>query len=113
MNKNKIILILAILIIVLSIFFLENSRVSPKIVKVLENTMPKEGRYIQAPELTGIKGYINTDENIKISELEGKVVLVDFWTYTSIICLRTLPHLQEWDKKYKEKGLVIIGVHTP
>ena len=46
-------------------------------------------------------------------DLRGKVVLVDFWTYTCINCLRTLPHLEAWDAAYREKGLVIVGVHTP
>lgn len=45
--------------------------------------------------------------------LRGKVVLVDFWTYSCINCLRTLPYLKAWDEKYRDQGLVIIGVHTP
>lgn len=50
---------------------------------------------------------------ITISSLRGKVVLIDFWTYTCINCIRTLPYLKSWHNKYKDKGLVIIGVHTP
>jgi thiol-disulfide isomerase/thioredoxin len=69
--------------------------------------------YQEAPELTGIAGYINTDSDIKIQDLKGKVVLVDFWTYTCINCIRTLPYLKAWDDNYKEDGLVIVGVHTP
>ena len=45
--------------------------------------------------------------------LRGKVVLVDFWTYSCINCLRTLPHLKAWDAAYRSSGLVIVGVHTP
>ena len=45
--------------------------------------------------------------------LRGKVVLVDFWTYSCINCLRTLPYLKAWDEKYRAQGLVIIGVHSP
>ena len=45
--------------------------------------------------------------------LRGKVVLVDFWTYSCINCLRSLPYLKAWNAKYKDSGLVIIGVHTP
>ncbi|MBI4087710.1 MAG: redoxin family protein [Candidatus Liptonbacteria bacterium] len=45
--------------------------------------------------------------------LKGSVVLIDFWTYSCVNCIRALPHLREWNKKYSEKGLVIIGVHTP
>ena len=48
-----------------------------------------------------------------MEQLRGKVVLVDFWTYSCINCVRTLPYLKEWYKKYKDQGLVIIGVHTP
>ena len=48
-----------------------------------------------------------------LSELKGKVVLVDFWTYTCINCQRTFPYLKEWWKKYQDQGLVIIGVHSP
>ena len=69
--------------------------------------------YKRAPELAGISGYINANENLKIGDFRGKVVLIDFWTYTCINCIRTLPHLVEWDSMYKDKGLVIIGVHTP
>lgn len=50
---------------------------------------------------------------LTLKSLRGKVVLVDFWTYTCINCIRTLPYLRNWYAKYKDKGLVIIGVHTP
>jgi thiol-disulfide isomerase/thioredoxin len=46
------------------------------------------------------------------SALRGKVVLIDFWTYTCINWLRTLPHVRAWAEKYKDKGLVVIGVHS-
>lgn len=69
--------------------------------------------YQEAPELTGIVGYINTDPDIKIKDMKGKVVLIDFWTYTCINCIRTLPYLKSWYDKYTDEGLVIIGVHTP
>jgi thiol-disulfide isomerase/thioredoxin len=48
-----------------------------------------------------------------LEQLRGKVVLVDFWTYSCINCLRTLPHLKAWDAAYRSRGLVILGVHTP
>ena len=65
-----------------------------------------------APELEKISGWINS-EPLLIEELQGKVVLVDFWTYTCVNCIRTLPFLKEWHNKYADKGLVILGVHTP
>jgi cytochrome c biogenesis protein CcdA/thiol-disulfide isomerase/thioredoxin len=68
-----------------------------------------------APELTGITGWLNTPGNrpLTMAELRGKVVLVDFWTYSCINCQRTLPHLEAWDRAYRDAGLVIVGVHTP
>ncbi len=65
-----------------------------------------------APELQGIAGWINT-EPLTIASQRGKVVLVDFWTYTCVNCIRTLPYLKQWHEKYAPHGLVIIGVHTP
>jgi cytochrome c biogenesis protein CcdA/thiol-disulfide isomerase/thioredoxin len=68
--------------------------------------------YGKAPDFTGISDWLNTSP-LSIASLRGKVVLVDFWTYSCINCLRTLPHLEEWDHAYRSKGLVVVGVHTP
>ncbi|HYY03514.1 MAG TPA: cytochrome c biogenesis protein CcdA [Gaiellaceae bacterium] len=68
--------------------------------------------YGKAPDFTGISHWLNTP-TLSIDALRGRVVLVDFWTYSCINCLRTLPHLEEWDRAYRSKGLVIVGVHTP
>jgi thiol-disulfide isomerase/thioredoxin len=65
-----------------------------------------------APELTNVDGYINS-EPITLADLRGKVVLVDFWTYSCINCIRTIPYLNAWHEKYADNGLVIVGVHTP
>lgn len=65
-----------------------------------------------APELIPGGKWFNS-EPITLEKLKGKVVLVDFWTYTCINCIRTLPYLKSWHEKYKDKGLAIIGVHTP
>ncbi|MBS0616269.1 MAG: cytochrome c biogenesis protein DipZ [Verrucomicrobia bacterium] len=72
-------------------------------------TLPENGK---APELVGITGWINSPP-LTLSELKGKVVLIDFWTYSCINCLRTLPYLKNWYADYKNYGFVIIGVHTP
>jgi len=72
----------------------------------------ESSKYPAAPELAGIVHWINS-EPLKISDLGGKVVIVDFWTYSCINCIRTLPYLKEWHEKYADDGLVIIGVHTP
>ena len=69
----------------------------------------------KAPALEKIAGataWINSAP-LTASDLRGKVVLVDFWTYSCINCLRTLPYVKAWNEKYKNDGLVIIGVHTP
>ena len=75
----------------------------------------KSKKYKVAPDLSTIDGYINTDNlPITISQYKGKkVVLLDIWTYSCINCQRTLPYLNSWYKKYEDKGLVIIGLHTP
>ena len=65
-----------------------------------------------APELTNVNGYINS-EPITLADLRDKVVLVDFWTYSCINCIRTIPYLNAWHEKYADNGLVIVGVHTP
>jgi thiol-disulfide isomerase/thioredoxin len=66
----------------------------------------------QAPEFAGIAHWINSPP-LTMRGLRGKVVLIDFWTYSCINCLRTLPHVTRWYDKYKDQGLVVIGVHSP
>ena len=68
--------------------------------------------YGPAPDFTRIDAWLNTP-GLHIHALRGKVVLVDFWTYSCINCLRTLPYLEAWDRRYRSKGLVIVGVHSP
>ncbi|MEO5948987.1 MAG: cytochrome c biogenesis protein CcdA, partial [Candidatus Saccharimonas sp.] len=65
-----------------------------------------------APELSGIVDWINTDP-LTIAKLKGKVVLIDFWTYSCINCQRTQPYLNKWYDTYEKDGFVIIGVHAP
>jgi cytochrome c biogenesis protein CcdA/thiol-disulfide isomerase/thioredoxin len=71
--------------------------------------------YGTAPDFVGISHWLNTpaDRPVALSSLRGKVVLVDFWTYSCINCLRTLPHLRAWYAAYHRDGLEIVGVHTP
>jgi cytochrome c biogenesis protein CcdA/thiol-disulfide isomerase/thioredoxin len=68
--------------------------------------------YGSAPDVHDISAWINS-RPLSLPDLRGKVVLVDFWTYSCINCLRTLPYLKAWDARYRSKGLVILGVHTP
>jgi cytochrome c biogenesis protein CcdA/thiol-disulfide isomerase/thioredoxin len=68
-----------------------------------------------APEFTDTEDWFNTpgDKPLTMKGLRGKVVLIDFWTYSCINCIRTLPYLNAWNKRYAKDGLVIVGVHTP
>ena len=75
---------------------------------IAEPKMPERAKEITTPD-----GFINIDK-ISIGELIGKkVILIDFWTYSCINCQRTIPYLNAWHEKYADKGLVIIGIHTP
>lgn len=74
--------------------------------------MNSEKNFYKAPAFVGITAWLNSP-TLTIEQLRGKVVLIDFWTYSCINCVRTLPYLKEWYEKYHDKGLIIIGVHTP
>ncbi len=69
----------------------------------------------RGPEFMGLKDWQNTLDGkpLSLAALRGKVVIVDFWTYSCINCLRTLPHLKAWDAAYRRAGLTIVGVHAP
>jgi len=73
------------------------------------NDLPVEG---QLPSLSGAVAWLNSPP-LSTEDLRGKVVLVDFWTYSCINCLRSLPYIRSWAEKYKDQGLVVIGVHAP
>ena len=67
----------------------------------------------KVPSMLDGTGYINIPSNELAETLEGKVVLYDIWTYSCINCIRTLPYITAWDEKYRDEGLVIVGIHTP
>ena len=71
--------------------------------------LPDEG---SLPELSGATVWLNSPP-LTVQALRGKVVLIDFWTFGCINCLRVLPHVRAWAEKYKDQGLVVIGVHSP
>ncbi len=92
---------------------------NPAIKKQLENLQQRkpmlnilQPNYGTAPEFIAGGVWFNS-KPLSIKDLRGKVVLVDFWTYTCINCIRTLPYVKTWYQKYKDKGLVVVGVHTP
>lgn len=72
-----------------------------------------KSQFKKAPELQGIAGYINTDAEHLKEQIKGKVVLYDIWTYSCINCQRTIPYIVAWNDKYSDKGLVIVGIHSP
>jgi len=105
--------------------FEENALVKQKIKEFNENSDPERESslignpspvtsddYGEASELIAGGEWINS-EPLTLAELRGKVVLIDFWTYSCINCIRTLPYLAKWHETYANQGLVIIGVHTP
>ncbi len=109
MKTKTVLLIVLLAVVIASIIYLQKP--AQEVERVAPVTQKKNG--IPAPELAGIEGYINTD-GIKIGDLVGKkVILIDIWTYSCINCQRTLPYITKWYDKYKDKGLEIIGVHSP
>lgn len=78
-------------------------------------TMPQvdESQYPVTPDLVGISGYVNTTPDQLKASMKDKVVLYDFWTYSCINCIRTFPYLKAWNEKYSDKGLMIVGIHSP
>jgi cytochrome c biogenesis protein CcdA/thiol-disulfide isomerase/thioredoxin len=91
----------------------DNKLVKDQLDRIKDNTssikiVPEK----QAPAIIAGGEWFNSNP-LTISELKGKVVLIDFWTYTCINCIRTLPYIESWHEKYADKGLVIIGVHSP
>jgi thiol-disulfide isomerase/thioredoxin len=93
-------------------------RVHPKVIRIPDQTLTitdtgstlTEGSLLSS--LTSATAWINS-QPLTADQLKGKVVLIDFWTYSCINCLRTLPYVRAWAEKYKDSGLVVIGVHTP
>jgi cytochrome c biogenesis protein CcdA/thiol-disulfide isomerase/thioredoxin len=80
----------------------------------LNNTVTLQ-TYGQAPDFTDTQRWFNTPggESLSMSDLRGKVVLIDFWTYTCINCIRTLPYLEAWQQRYGRAGFTVVGIHSP
>src|SRR5689334_234601 len=77
--------------------------------KMGELVLPVEG---ELPPLTGLEPWFNSPP-LSREQLKGKVVVIDFWTYSCINCLRSIPYVKAWDERYRKDGLVVIGVHAP
>lgn len=93
-----------------SILFLLSPLIIKTSAKGLEMPVQERAR-IRAPELTGDRGWLNTDRPLSLAGLRGKVVLLDFWTYGCINCIHIIPDLKKLEKKYPNE-LVVIGVHS-
>ncbi|WP_377806005.1 cytochrome c biogenesis protein DipZ [Azospirillum sp. A29] len=77
--------------------------------RIYRSSLPVEG---VLPSLDGATDWLNS-QPLTTADLRGKVVLIDFWTYSCINCIRTLPYLRAWAEKYRDQGLVVVGVHAP
>ena len=88
-----------------SLYLLKTGGLAPTALPVL----PVEGHL---PSLDGATAWLNSAP-LSVTQLRGKVVLVDFWTFGCINCRNALPHVREWERKYKDQGLVVVGVHSP
>lgn len=102
-------IIAAIIIVAGLSTFVFNKNLTPKPTQLALANLTTYG---PAPNIQGIAYWINS-QPLNITQLKGKVVLVDFWTYSCINCIRTIPYLDAWQKEYGNNGLVIIGVSTP
>ena len=94
---------------------IENHTVTTIKINKTQLQQVNESQFKKAPEFVQISGYINTPNNnpLTLSSLKGKVVLVYIWTYTCINSIRPMPYIHDWNQKYSDKGLVIVGVHSP
>ncbi|QQS23009.1 thioredoxin family protein [bacterium] len=93
-------------------FFNSKERIATQNEKEEQPVEPVFKNLGPAPEFAGITKWFNT-EPIRMADLAGKVVLIDFWTYSCINCINSFPHLNKWYQEYKDQGFAIVGVHTP
>jgi len=93
----------------------ENRNVTTMKLNATQLQQSDRSQFMKAPEFAQISGYLNTPDNspLTLSSLEGKVVLVYIWTYTCINSIRPMPYIHDWNQKYSNNGLVIVGVHSP
>jgi thiol-disulfide isomerase/thioredoxin len=103
-------IIITIGIVSISVFYNE---VDMKRNTPYNNEIADKSKLQKVPSILDATGYINIPSNELAETLEGKVVLYDIWTYSCINCIRTLPYITTWDEKYRNEGLVIVGIHTP
>ena len=130
MSLKQILSAFVVLLILSAIYFLEKEKITPaaqgdsKIVEIKRSIEPKtkdrtniltkkSAEYPLARELVSPNDFLNSEPFTLAEKIGQKVILVDFWTYSCINCQRTIPYLNSWQEKYADKGLLIVGVHTP
>jgi len=94
----------------MSVFLGSTSHVMAHSVKPQASSLPV---LFKAPEIPDLTHWINSNKIKSMKELRGKVVLVDFWTYSCFNCINTFPYVQSWHEKYEKDGLVVLGIHAP
>lgn len=125
MMKNKKILFAVVLVLIIGAIVYFESQKPMRAKNIGDAEINKQGitlsvgekikKYERAKEIVNPSGFLNIEgEETKIADMVGKkVILVDFWTYSCINCQRTTPYLNAWYEKYRDKGLEIVGIHTP
>ncbi|MGD9591057.1 MAG: cytochrome c biogenesis protein CcdA, partial [Candidatus Berkiella sp.] len=119
-NAQAIRMILGVLILLSVVYMMSDYQLFTSASKTEEQPIQSQSMELinpltipyKAPDFEGISAWLNSTP-LTMASLKGKVVLIDFWTYSCINCIRTLPYITAWDKKYREDGLVIVGVHSP
>lgn len=111
--------LLGYIIIASVVYMIYGSGITISLTKPKENLLIPQKMLIHSlnkiypmPQINGIAAWINS-EPLQSAQLKNKVILIDFWTYSCINCIRTLPYLKDWYEKYHDQGLIIIGVHSP
>jgi len=121
-NKNALILITVVALIIVAIAFLQSRKIAVNVSEIssaAEIDIPelsiaeKDAKYDKAREITDPAGFINTPPFTLKDVIGKKVILLDIWTYSCINCQRTLPYITAWNEKYKDEGLLIVGIHSP
>lgn len=113
MNRYRLALAaLAVLIVAAVLFTVVRMPAPPATASTTGGQVAPVSDRHPAPDFTGIDGWLNSSP-LTLAGLRGKVVLIDFWTFSCVNCVRTIPHLQVLYNAYKDKGLVVVGVHSP
>lgn len=123
MNSKQIVtLVIVLVLIVASIVYLQSKKMYVNVGEISSaaeivipelSTSEKAEKYDRAREITQPAGFINT-EPFELKDVIGKkVILLDIWTYSCINCQRTLPYITAWDEKYRDDGLLVVGIHSP